>query len=83
MSPLPRKKRRCMVTGAPPDYCAQSMSLDDLTGTVRKIQPNYFAYSHLTEIWMGEWSRGHSKKLVQCDSILPSSQKLTNLLRSL
>ena len=50
------KKRRCMVTGAPVDYCAQSynMSLYDLTGTIRKIQPNYFAYSQLTEIQMGE-----------------------------
>jgi hypothetical protein len=65
-----------MVTRTPVDYRAHSykMSLNNLTGMVRKIQSDYFAYSQLTEIWMGEWSRGRSKLIVQCDSIFPSAK---------
>ncbi|KIM86393.1 hypothetical protein PILCRDRAFT_816348 [Piloderma croceum F 1598] len=69
-----------MATGAPVDYCAHSykMSLDNLTGMVRKIQSDYFAYSLLTEIWMGEWSRGRSKLIVAVKVIRGGSSGMTN-----
>jgi hypothetical protein len=50
------------------------MSLNNLTGMVRKTQSYYFAYSGLTEIWKGEWSRGRSKLIVQCHSIFASAK---------
>lgn len=37
-----------------------SSTLSNLTGQVRKTQTNSFAYSQLTDIWMGEWSTTHS-----------------------
>ena len=41
---------------------------------VRKTQSDYFAYSQFTEIWKGEWSRGRSKLIVQCNTIFPSAK---------
>ena len=70
------RKQHCLM-GFPGNYCAYSymMPLHNLTGMVRKIQSSYFAYSQLTEIWMGEWSRIHSQQIVPWNSTLRASVK--------
>jgi hypothetical protein len=63
-----------MVTRTPVDYRAHAykLSLNDLTGMVKKTPPDYFAYSEHADVWKGEWSRERSKEIVQCSSIFPS-----------
>jgi hypothetical protein len=50
------------------------LELNVLTGIVRKTQSSYFTCGPLSEIWVGEWSRGRSKSKVQCDSVFPPAK---------
>ncbi|KIM86395.1 hypothetical protein PILCRDRAFT_816351 [Piloderma croceum F 1598] len=55
-----------------------SPELNVLTGVVRKTQSSYFTCGPLSEIWVGEWSRGRSKSKVAVKVIRGDASSMAN-----